>query len=286
LSFLLLALVFWGINIAAAVFPIFIGSGSLRNILIAGITSQVITRALIGIWAVEEQSLKKDATTSKKVSAFILAIIPIAAIPSFLQAARTAIRKDRISNLTIASISAVIIMSILLFGTREGLTDLTTWGSSTPDPNATVDPAVAALYENVTIEPTELPPTATPRVYRGGCRNPSSIAQDEVGDVVEVCGKVTNYGDIDCEACPLGFYSFIKLDSEFQIVSYDWRFSFAWLGDCMRVSDEVSLLGEEPVFVFDKGEGYAGTECITDAQGELVCDGGFYFQDYFECENR
>jgi len=284
LSLLLLVILFWGLNISAAVFPVFINAGTLKNILIAGITSQVLTRALIGIWAVEEQSLKKDVTTSKKIGAFFLSLIPFAGIMSFLQAARTAIRKDRISNLSIASISAVVIMSILLFGTKEGIEELTSGGSETPDPNATLDPAVAALYENVTIVPTDPPPTATVRTFRGGCRNPNSVTIDEEDEIVEVCGRVTNFGDIDCEACPLGFYSFIKLDQKFQIVSYDWKFSFAWLGDCMRVSDVVENLGDEPVFVFDKGEGYAGTECITDAQGELVCDGGFYFQDYFDCE--
>jgi len=43
-------------------------------------------------------------------------------------------------------------------------------------------------------------------------------------------------------------------------------------------------LGETPVFQFGKGEGYAGTECTTDAQGELVCESGYYFQDYFSCD--
>jgi hypothetical protein len=274
------------LNISVTVLPVFLEAGTIRNILIAGITSQVLTRALIGIWAVEEQSLKKDSTTSKNIGAFFLSLVPIAGIMSFLQAARTAIRKDRISNLSIASISAVIIMSILLFGTKEGIADLTGGGSETPDPNATIDPAVAALYENVTIVPTDPPPTATVRSFMNGCRNPSSVTLDEEDEIIEVCGRVTNFGDIDCETCPQGFYSFIKLDQKFQIVSYDWRFSFAWLGDCMRVSDVVEILGDVPVFVFDKGEGYAGTECITDAQGELVCDGGYYFQDYFECDIR
>ncbi|MCJ7718146.1 MAG: hypothetical protein MUO54_16725, partial [Anaerolineales bacterium] len=80
--------------------------------------------------------------------------------------------------------------------------------------------------------------------------------------------------------CPLGFYSFIKLDSSFLIVSYDWRFSFAWLEECLLVSDKVEILGDDPVFVFGKGKGYSGAECYTDTLGELVCDGVVYFQEY------
>lgn len=281
LSVLLLMILFWGVNISAAVFPIYIQAGTTRNILIAAILSQVLTRSLIGVWALREQSLKKDVTTNQKIAAFSLAIVPVAAIMSFLQAARTAIRKDWLSQLTIAAVSAVMIMSLLLYGTKDGISALSTGKPQGQNPAATPNPAVEALYDP---ESTLIPATATPRTYLGGCRNPNSVTVDEVGEVIEICGEVTNFGDKDCEACPLGFYSFIKLDGGFQIVSYDWRFSFAWLGDCMRVSDKVELLGDIPVFVFGKGEGYAGTQCKTDAQGELNCDGGYYFQDYFNCD--
>ncbi len=181
-------------------------------------------------------------------------------------------------------------MSILLYGTKEGISALSTGESISSTPEATQDPAVAALYEDEdeieVEEPTSIPPTPTQRSYVDGCRNPNSIGPEEEGDIVDVCGRVTNFGEIECESCPLGYYSFIKLDRGFQIISYDWIFSFAWLGDCMAVSDVVELLGEEPVFVFGKGEGYSGTECTTDLKGELVCDGGFYFQDYFGCDDR
>jgi len=294
LSLLLLVILFWAINISLTVFPIYINFGTPRNILIAFISAQVLTRIIIGIWAVEEQSLKKDVTTNQKIGAFFLALVPIGGIMSFLQAARSSIRKDRLSNLSIASISAVIIMSILLYGTKEGISTLSSGSSISSIPEATQDPAVAALYEaeaeieaEIEVEePTSIPPTPTQRSYVDGCRNPNSVVPEEEGDVVDVCGRVTNFGEIECESCPLGYYSFIKLDRGFQIISYDWIFSFAWLGDCMAVSDEVELLGGEPVFVFGKGEGYSGTECTTDLQGELVCDGGYYFQDYFSCDDR
>ncbi len=290
LSLLLLVIFFWAVNISATVLPIYFNAGTLRNILIAGIGSQLITRIMIGFWAAEEQSLKKDSTTNQKIGAFFLALVPIGGIMAFLQAARTSIRRDRISNISIASISAVIIMSILLYGSKEGITALSSGEANASKPEATLDPAVAALYDNGESEnpteevPTEIPPTPTQRSYVDGCRNPNSVTLDEVGDIVDICGRVTNYGEIDCETCPLGYYSFIRIDKNFQIVSYDWKFTFAWLGDCMAVSDVVEILGEKPVFVFGKGEGYAGTECITDSRGELNCDGGFYFQDYFGCD--
>ena len=291
LGLLLLIIFFWAVNISITVLPIYIEAGTIRNILIAGISAQVITRILIGIWAVEEQSLKKDVTTNQKIGSFFLALVPIGGIMSFLQAARTSIRKDRISNLSIASISAVIIMSILLYGTKEGISALSRGEDISSIPEATLDPAIAALYENgeeqeeeIVEEPTLIPPTPTQRSYVDGCRNPNSVTLEEMGEIVDVCGRVTNFGQIECKTCPLGYYSFIKLDQEFQIVSYDWIFTFAWLGDCMAVSDEVENLGGKPVFVFSKGEGYSGTDCNTDAQGELNCDGGFYFQDYFGCD--
>ena len=293
LSLLLLLIFFWGINIAITVLPIFIHIGTTKNILIACITSQLLTRALIGFWAFEEVSIKKDQTTNKKIGAFFMTFIPIAALSSFHHASKTMIRKEHLSILSVSSIAAAIIMSIMLYATADGITEIyaapdgiteiyasselsAVLSNSTPDPNQ--------KEENSTEITTTLSSPQTSRAFINNCRNPASITTDDEGNILEACGKVTNYGDIKCESCPLGFYSFIKLDGEFQIVSYDWHFSFAWLGDCMRVSDEVEILGEDPVFVFGKGEGYAGTECITDAQGELVCDSGFYFQDYFNCE--
>lgn len=282
LSLLLLVIFFWGINIALTVLPIFFDAGSTRNLLIAGISSQVLTRAMIGLWAFEEQSLKKDQTLSKKLGTFLLSFIPLGDMIPFQGAAKTMIRKERLTNLFIASIAAAIIMSIMLYATADGISELTV----NPD-------SVAVLRKNKpdssqggsSKEKTSTSSTPqSARTYPSDCRGPSSVKTSEEGEIIEVCGKVTNFGDIECKSCPLGFYSFITINQTFQIISYDWRFSFAWLGDCMRVSDEVEILGDNPVFTFGKGEGYAGTECITDSRGELVCDGGIYFQDYFNCE--
>jgi hypothetical protein len=281
LSLLLLVIFFWGINIALTVLPIFLDAGTTRNLLIAGITSQVLTRILIGIWALEEQSLKKDQTTNKKIGAFLLTFIPIGGIFSFLNAAKTIIRKDRLTNLTISSVFAAIIMSVLLYATADNISALASGSEiSAAVSDTTPDPALQEVI-NETATPI---PTPTTRVYLDGCRNPASITTAEEGNITEVCGKITNFGIYECATCPQGFYSFIKLDGAFQIVSYDWRFSFTWLGKCVRVSDVVEILGEDPIFVFNRSEGCTGTECITDVGGELVDDGGIYFQDYFKCK--
>jgi len=279
LSLLLLLIFFWGINIAITVLPIYLNAGTLTNILIAGISSQVLTRGLIGFWAYEEISLKKDIKVNQKIGSFLLTFIPLGAIFSFLHASRTMIRKDRLSTLSISSIAAVIIMTILLFGTSEGISKLTA-GEELP-----LIPLRASLGR---IRPTEFSNSSSSETSsetssgnQSDCRDPASVTIDEQGEILDVCGKVTNYGDIDCPDCPSGFYSFIKLDASFQIVSYDWHFSISWLEKCLLVSDKIEILGDIPVFVFSKDK---GTECYTDNQGELVCDSVNYFQEYQGCK--
>jgi len=189
------------------------------------------------------------------------------------------IRKDRLSTLSISSIAAVIIMTILLFGTSEGISKLTA-GEELP-----LIPLRASLgrirpteFSNSSSSETSSETSGSNQIY---CRDPASVTIDEQGEILDVCGKVTNFGDIDCPACPSGFYSFIKLDDSFQIVSYDWHFSISWLEKCLLISDKIEILGDIPVFVFSKDK---GTECYTDNQGELVCDGVNYFQEYQGCK--
>ncbi|NOQ40544.1 MAG: hypothetical protein GQ562_09520 [Anaerolineales bacterium] len=292
LNLLLLLIFFWGINIAITVLPIFLDIGTTKNILIAAITSQVLTRALIGFWAFAEISLKKDQTTNKKIGAFLMTFIPIGAIFSFLHASKTMVRNENLSPLTISSIAATIIMTIMLYSTADDIAEIysSTDGiaeiysnsetsavldDSTPDPNQP--------EQSADITPTIPSPTAT-RVYQGNCRSPYSITVDDEGKFRDICGKVTNYGVIVCDTCPSGYYSYLKLDGKFQIISYEWNFAFTWLEKCVRVSDYVETLGGNPVFVYRKSEGCTGTECVTSRQGELISDSGVYFQDYFDCE--
>jgi hypothetical protein len=132
-------------------------------------------------------------------------------------------------------------------------------------------------------KPTSTPrPTNTPEPPP--CKKPSEVTLDDVGQLIEVCGKVTNFGDAACPECPLGGYSFLKLDNEFLIISYEWLFSADWLEACMLVADTVEQLGNDPVFVFGLGEGYAGSECTYDEQGVMTCDVAEYFMGYWDCD--
>lgn len=115
------------------------------------------------------------------------------------------------------------------------------------------------------------------------CQSPSSISAEDSGKLIEVCGEVTNWGDVPCPNCALGGYSFLELDSSFLIISYEWVFNNDWIGDCVRVSDTVEMLGNDPVFVYGKGEGYAGSECTTE-DGILTCSMGDYFGYHSGCK--
>lgn len=281
LSLLLIIIFFWGFNISITALPIFLEASTTRNILIAAISSQVLTRALIGVWAIEEVSLKKDATPNKKIGAFLLAFIPIGDIFSALHAARTAVRRNRLSILSTASIASVIIMSLILYTTSDQITALIN-GESPGSPSV----PVAAETGQPSDSESTLAPESTPttQAYINGCRNPLSVTADEEGDEVEVCGKITNFGIIECESCPSGFYSFVKLDGAFQIVSYEWRFNYLWLGRCVQVSDTIEILGDKPIFVYNKSEGCSLNECITDSEGGLMDDSGVYFKPYEGCQ--
>lgn len=281
LSLLLLIIFFWGLNIAGAALPIFFDIGSKRNILIAAIASQVLTRLLIGFWAVEEISLKHDATAKSKLSAFLLALVPIGDIFSSLHAARTAIRKNRLPVLSTASIAAVAVMSLVLYQTSEQVVNLLN-GEDIASVPATPTPT-EEVAEATEVIPTAIP-TPTLQAYFNGCRNPLAVTADEEGDYVEICGEITNFGVIECESCPLGFYSFVKLEGEFQVVSYEWFFTHAFLRRCVKIKDNVELLGNTPAFVFSKAEGCIGDECETDFHNGLIDDGGIYFQPFDGCE--
>jgi hypothetical protein len=282
----LLMIFFWGINLTSAALPIFFDAGTKRNLLIAIIASQVATRALIGIWAAEEISLKGSSKTKNKLGAFLLALIPIGDIYSALHAARTAIRRDRLSILSTASLAGVISMSLVLYKTSDQITHIINTREFAALPGETVPITETEIAETeVPIKATSTPePTPTTRTYINGCRNPLSIKIREEGDYVEVCGKITNFGVKECKNCPLGFYSFVKLDGDFQIVSYDWRFTYVWLKKCVRVEDKVELLGGYPAFVLSLSEGCIDDQCTTDNDGGLIDDGGNYFQPFDKCD--
>ena len=286
LGLLLLMIFFWGINLTCTALPIFFDAGTKRNLLVAIITSQVATRALIGIWAVEEISLKSSSTLKDKLGAFFLALIPIGDIYSALHAARTAIRKERLSILSTASIAAVISMSLVLYKTSDQITTIISTRDLSAMPGGTIALAETEIAETEVVEEATATPEPTPttRKYINGCRNPLSIKIAEEGDYVEVCGKITNFGVKECKNCPLGFYSFVRLEGDFQIVSYDLRFTYVWLKKCVRVEDKVELLGGYPAFVLSLSEGCMDDQCTMDNDGGLMDDGGYYFQPFDGCD--
>ena len=140
-----------------------------------------------------------------------------------------------------------------------------------------------------TLTPTPMP-----------CLSPAEVTQDDVGKSVTVCGKVTNYGLVEeCPECQYKRYSFIKLDNEYVIYSFHWEFEPGWLGACLTVVDTVELYGVKPVFILDKGEAEAGSECriveiergyhsngITPVRWDVHrCPAGDYFQPFSACED-
>jgi len=115
------------------------------------------------------------------------------------------------------------------------------------------------------------------------CKSASSITINQKGQSIEICGKVTYVGKESCPNCPNGGYSYLILDDNFYILSYDWFFYPEWVGDCIMVKDKVEQFGSKPAFVFGKSEGYDGSECEILPNGTKSCGGGDYFQSYSGC---
>jgi hypothetical protein len=98
-----------------------------------------------------------------------------------------------------------------------------------------------------------------------------------------MCGEVLDEGERDCPTCQFGEFSYLSFDGGFNIISYDWNFNASMEGVCLMASDKVELLGGKPVFVFGKGEGYAGSQCTWGSDGVLTCRQGEYFRSYDRC---
>jgi uncharacterized repeat protein (TIGR02543 family) len=160
------------------------------------------------------------------------------------------------------------------------------WSGSSTDTSPSLslvmdsDKELTAHFKKVqtkTPRPT-LTPTEPP------CKSPADVTEDDVGELIEVCGKVTNFGDLPCPECPRGGYGFLKLDKEFLVLSYEWIFNEDWLDACVLAADTVEMLNNDPVFIMGKGEGYAGSECSYDENGYMTCEGGDYFVQWFGCD--
>ena len=154
--------------------------------------------------------------------------------------------------------------------------------STSPSVSITMDgdKELTAHFIKVQTKTPKPTPTPTPEP----CVRPEDVTADHVGKQIEVCGKVTNFGDLPCPECPRGGYGFLKLDKAFLILSYEWIFGEDWLDVCLITADTVEMLGNDPVFIMGKGEGYAGSECTYDAAGYMTCEGGDYFMEWYGCE--
>lgn len=290
-SLLLLLVTFWGLSLSITLLPAFIDPAYTYLIPTIGIATQLVLRIVIAILALQGRYHQKIGSIEGKIATFILAFIPLGALYSFLYAARWLSNRKFLPTLTSSAVGSAAVTAVLFISTYTPLTGL----AAQIDTAAPI-PVNEPIERNtpvpqVTKTPTKIPtvivsnPQVTDsRTSTSPCNPPAFVTVEDEGKKIEVCGEVTNYGTLDCPSCPSGNVSYILLDRTFKVISYDWEFTFAWLGDCIRVSDTVEVFGAEPVFNFSRGEGYSGTECFTDSQGELVCEGGGYFQTFDGCQ--
>lgn len=253
---------------------------------------QLIIRVLIGTWAVKDRSYGRALSGWKKAGIFILAFIPIGSWFALWYASRTLVRARLFGafvavDVAIAGIAVFVVGPLLTSTVSQALATL---AYSTP-----AQPAIA--YVAPTPRWTEIPtyvpsyavaqqavPTAI-QASAPSCMAPSEVTAVDKGRMLVVCGRITDVGKVDCPKCQYGSYSYVTLDRDFNIVSYDWIFPAGWTGHCLKVSDTVETLAGRPVFVEQAGEGYAGSRCIINADGTESCGGGgqlggTYFQWY------
>jgi len=292
-SLLLLLVTFWGLSLSLTALPIFIDPSFTDYLLTVGISVQVALRILIAYLAIDGRYAQGRGTLEGKIATAILSFIPVGALYSFLYAARSISQRRQLPTLMSSSIGASALAAVLVISTYSPLSgvaaEIGTETIPVVENNPTRKETVQSATATSTISPTSDEPTlevSNPQVAsssENGCISPAEVSIDMEGETIEVCGKVTNYGELDCEWCPKGKVSYILLDKSFRIISYDWEFTFAWLGDCLKVSDTVETFGGKPVLNFSRGEGYSGSKCYNDSQGELICNEGGYFQNYDKC---
>lgn len=145
--------------------------------------------------------------------------------------------------------------------------------SATPSPTATVVPT-----ETATKQPTNTPTATEVPFVRAG-----DITLDSEGQSIEVCGRVTDYEQIYCPNCINGFYSYLMLDDNLMIISYEWVFGTDWIDGYIMVKDTVETMGSNPIFIFGGTEGWNETECEIMPNGTLSCNGGDYFKFVYDC---
>ena len=121
-------------------------------------------------------------------------------------------------------------------------------------------------------------PTQTRRPTEKPFIRASEVTKNIAGQTIEVCGKVTYYGEEICPECVYGYYAYLILDDNFYIISYEWTFDTNWVGSYLIVKDKVETMGSKPIFVYGGREGWDGSECVIMPDGTLSCDVGEYFK--------
>ena len=139
--------------------------------------------------------------------------------------------------------------------------------------------------------------TPTPEPFKSG----TDVTEEDLDQEIMVCGKVTNFGIVQTagqntpDRRDNKYYSYILLDGQFLIASFDWVFESGWVGAEFCSDDVVELLQGFPAFIVDLEEGMAGVECTkegvqcqwTGDNGNIPvyckqtrCPAGEYFQPW------
>ena len=290
----LLLLTFWSFSIALTILPIYIDSSLSEYALPIIITTQVVLRSGIALLAIDGRYFDSQGTIEGKVATILLTFIPIGALYSFLYAARSLCRRKYFPALSSSALGSAALSAVLITSTYTSLANMTQDFDFYTLPVDEV-PIIEKTPEADTNTPTEFHSTQASTqeavlqstdttIADPSCISPSDISLADEGETVSVCGKVTNYGDLDCDDCQYE-RSFILLDKTFMIISLDWQFTYGWLDDCLIVTDTVENFQNEPVFIFTRSEGLTDSFCYTDRYGELICEKGGYIKDFSGCED-
>ena len=130
---------------------------------------------------------------------------------------------------------------------------------------------------------TKPSPTRTSKPTESPFIRASEVTKNIAGQTIEVCGKVTYYGEEKCPDCVNGYYAYLILDDNFYIISYDWTFNTGWVGSYFIAKDKVETMGSKPIFVYGGKEGWDGSNCEVMPNGSLSCDVGEYFKFVNNC---
>jgi len=231
-------------------------------------------RCWVGYLSVKDRSEIKHRSGLAQLGFFLLAFVPIGSWFALYYASRQLAR---------SSVFWVVVGLTVLLGGLFGLSLF-----SQGDTPAT---AVPQSTHRTASAPTPRPKTPTPRPTQRSqsslsadvsCRDSEDVTPSDIGDYLSVCGTVVEEGEVPCEDCPNGGYSYLVLEGGFNIISYDWNFfsttSQSWVGDCVQVVDKIEPLGGKPSFVMGRADGYSSSECYTDSRGGKVCRFGDYFR--------